>query len=703
MDATSFFINARYFIVYMTRPRCLHLLSVLLLLLGASPTFGSAPQRLTSHPAADYQPTVSADAQFLAFVSTRSGNEDIWIKPLGNTGMFLPRQITTHPASDYNPDVNRDGTSLLYVSHKTDPRGDIYVRDLITGEEEQLTNLSSGDAFPQWAPQEKAFFYLKTHPLKDTSAVYRKSLGDEQETLIIPDVTSFSVGTMDTIVYANDRHIAILNIRTKQTTIVGPPSPTLDLWPTILPNVSSTTPEPFIFFTRYARDTNGDGQLDADDESSVWLQSMATAQGNKPRSFRLTPAQQFHAYPTAAGTFLYYADLKRGDLFRIDVPSFLKDYDDVDQAKALATSFQDTGQPDQALLVLTNISRNLLSHLSPEAQADFDFSLAEVYVHEHNFSAARQAISRHHAQPGRIGALASIYDITLRVQESALTASAAERDRLITTAITELLDLGKQDQAQEEVSGNAFIAAGRLHLFANHPLKALDFLIKVDDLQNKDVRAKALFSRGEAYQALGDTTNILQVFVDVIHMFGENSSWGRRAILRALDLSQQDKTPQDAITALNRFMAQHADLPVLSATARLRVATIYDALGEQGPALESLESILTTTDVPRDLTIQAYQHKAGILSSAERFQEAADTYATLGKFAGEGQGQLKDTQDLLVLQLVKKALKDRKIGETRIAAKSLKHLIDQYPHSVEAHRAYIETKSMLKEAQDIQL
>ncbi|MDR4486422.1 MAG: hypothetical protein R3B83_02635 [Nitrospirales bacterium] len=65
---------------------------------------------------------------------------------------------------------------------------------------------------------------------------------------------------------------------------------------------------------------------------------------------------------------------------------------------------------------------------------------------------------------------------------------------------------------------------------------------------------------------------------------------------------------------------------------------------------------------------------------------------------GEGQAQLEDTQSLLVLQLVK-ALKDRNIGETRIAAKSLKHLIDQYPDSVEAHRAYIETKTMLKEVQ----
>ena len=168
-----------------TRRRGLYLLSLALLLLGATPSFGSSPQRLTSHPAVDYQPTVSANAQFLAFVSTRSGNEDIWVQSIGNKGLALPRQITTHPASDHNPSINRDGTRLLYVSHKTDPRGDIYLRDLITGEEQQLTDLRSGDTFPQWDPEEDAFFYLKTLPLEGTSAIYRKSLSDKQEALII--------------------------------------------------------------------------------------------------------------------------------------------------------------------------------------------------------------------------------------------------------------------------------------------------------------------------------------------------------------------------------------------------------------------------------------------------------------------------------------------------------------------------------------
>src|SRR5690606_33615059 len=86
----------------------------------------------------------------------------------------------------------------------------------------------------------------------------------------------------------------------------------------------------------------------------------------------------------------------------------------------------------------------------------------------------------------------------------------------------------------------------------------------------------------------------------------------------------------------------------------------------------------------------------------ERYQEAANTYAALSRFTGEDQTEFEDAKHLLVLQLVNKALKDRKVGEIRIAAKALKQVIEDYPESVEAHRGYIETKAMLQEIQEVQ-
>jgi tetratricopeptide (TPR) repeat protein len=693
---------AYQFIDHMTVHRFIFILSFSLFLLGATQSFGSTPQRLSAHPALDYQPSVSLDGQTLAFVSTRSGNLDIWIQTLRSSALTLPRQMTTHPATDQEPALNRDGTRLLYVSHKSDPRGDVYLLDLITREEQRLTDLTSGDASPQWDQEENGFLYLKRDPLQGTSAIYRKSFRTQSEELIIPQAASFSVNGQGQLLYSNDAHLTLMDLQDNSSTSFDQERNGLDLWSALDRRTSEPNTNRHLFFTRYERDTNSDGLVDTDDESSIWMRQWDPKQPQLKNLYRITPAHQFHVYPVVSGDFLFYSDLKAGDIFRINVPAFLKDYADLEQAKTLAASYQDHGQLNLALLVLTNISHNLLAQQSPEARAEFDFSLAEAQTQEGNFLAARQSLEPYTQQSGRIGALARIHTIVLRIQEQAQGISSAAKLRLVATGASELLTIGQEHRDIDEVYGQALIEAGRLYLFAEDPLTALDYLVKVDDLQNKEIRAKGLFTRGEAYRILGDSPNVIRVFVDVIQLFGERSSWGKRAIQKVIVLSQQGETAQDRMAGLHKVISLHPDLPVLIATTRLTIADLHYEQGEQLSALETLDFIVSAPDLPKELIIQAYRKKATILSGSERYQEAADTYAALSQFTGENQTELEETKNLLVLQLVKKALKDRKVGETRIAAKSLKQLIDQYPESVEAHRAYIETKAMLKEVPEVQ-
>ncbi|CAH1386826.1 CHAT domain-containing protein [Candidatus Nitrotoga sp. M5] len=689
-------------IISLTVNRCIHLIFLTVSFLGATQAFGSQPQRLTTHPALDYQPTVSADGLTMAFVSMRSGNADIWIQSLGRSALALPRQLTTHPASDQEPALNRDGTRLLYVSHQSDPRGDVYLLDLITLKEERLTGLSSGDGFPQWDQEESGFYYLKRDPLQGSSAIYRKSFSNQTEKMIVPQATSFSVNGQGLLLYSNGTHLTLLNLLDNSSTLLGKDGNVLDLWPALDRNPAEINNKRPHFFTRYEQDTNGDRLVDTDDESSIWMKYRDSKSDQLQGLYRITPAHQFHLYPAVSGDFLYYSDLKAGDIFRIAIPAFLKDYSDLDHAKALAASHQDHGQLDMALLVLTNISHNLLAKQPPDARAEFDFSLAEAQTQEGNFLAARQSLQPYTNQSGQVGALAKIHTIVLNIQEQAKGVSSAARRRLVSTGASELMAIGQKYRDMDEVYGQALIEAGRLYLFAEDPLTALDYLTKVEDLPNKEIRAKGLFTRGEAYRILGDAPSVIRVFVDVLHIFGERSSWGKRAIQKVIFLSQQGETSQDNMTALNTLISQHPDLPVLIATTRLTIADLHYDQGEQLSALETLNFIVSAPELPNQLIIQAYRKKAEILSRSERYQEAADTYTALSQFTGEDQTELEKTKNLLILQLVKKALKDRKVGETRIAAKSLKQLTDQYPESVEAHRAYIETKTMLKETQEVQ-
>ncbi len=74
---------------------------------------GSSPTRLTTDPAADWAPRWSPDGASLAFVSTRSGEPQIW----RFDGFFgEPRQVTRQEGGAGGPVWTPDGGQILYTS-----------------------------------------------------------------------------------------------------------------------------------------------------------------------------------------------------------------------------------------------------------------------------------------------------------------------------------------------------------------------------------------------------------------------------------------------------------------------------------------------------------------------------------------------------------------------------------------------------------
>jgi len=84
-------------------------------------------RRETIHPDADLAPAISPDGQWLAFASNRNGNYDIYVKDL-RTGRQT--QITRETADDLSPSWSPDGRRIACVSRQEDPEGDIVVADL---------------------------------------------------------------------------------------------------------------------------------------------------------------------------------------------------------------------------------------------------------------------------------------------------------------------------------------------------------------------------------------------------------------------------------------------------------------------------------------------------------------------------------------------------------------------------------------------
>lgn len=72
--------------------------------------------RLTTDPAADRFPTVSADGATIAFRSERDGNSEIYL--MGADGSNQ-RRVTNHPAFDGYPSIAPDGSGIVFISDRS--------------------------------------------------------------------------------------------------------------------------------------------------------------------------------------------------------------------------------------------------------------------------------------------------------------------------------------------------------------------------------------------------------------------------------------------------------------------------------------------------------------------------------------------------------------------------------------------------------
>ncbi|MGD9144152.1 MAG: PQQ-binding-like beta-propeller repeat protein [Anaerolineae bacterium] len=117
-----------------------------------------SPQRLTDDPAYDGWPTWSPDGSQIAFVSTRSGNPDIYVMDADGSNL---RQLTDHPANDIWPEWSPDGTRIAFPSRR-DGNFEIYLMDPDGTNLQRLTHTPGHEDFPAWSPDGTQIVYARS-------------------------------------------------------------------------------------------------------------------------------------------------------------------------------------------------------------------------------------------------------------------------------------------------------------------------------------------------------------------------------------------------------------------------------------------------------------------------------------------------------------------------------------------------------------
>ncbi len=89
------------------------------------------------------RPVISPDGTTIAFAAVG----DIWVMPVGGT----PVNITKDRFLDTDPAWSPDGTRLVYSSDKGGQRLQLWIRDLATGQERQLTAMTNQPQGASWS------------------------------------------------------------------------------------------------------------------------------------------------------------------------------------------------------------------------------------------------------------------------------------------------------------------------------------------------------------------------------------------------------------------------------------------------------------------------------------------------------------------------------------------------------------------------
>src|SRR5205823_2239336 len=112
--------------------------------------------------------TTAPVAPWLAFVSRRTGNMDVFILRSDGTGL---RQITTDPAADLAPAWMPDGQHLVFVSTRSGSRA-LYVHDLATDTDALLPTGVPNPTAPRVSPDGRWVAFEATAAGESSPDVY---------------------------------------------------------------------------------------------------------------------------------------------------------------------------------------------------------------------------------------------------------------------------------------------------------------------------------------------------------------------------------------------------------------------------------------------------------------------------------------------------------------------------------------------------
>jgi Tol biopolymer transport system component len=204
--------------------------------------------------------SVSPDGKWLAFDSSRSGNQDIYRMPVSGGEL---EQLTTNASDDFLPVWSPDGREIVFYSWRSGNR-DVYVMAADGRSERQLTSDPGHEFYPDWSPDGRHVVFRSIQPDRngvDTLARNTDGLSWGERKHLTSNAAGYPRWSPD------GRSIAVPDFRGRSIVLLDAASGAPRLAGNKLP---ASGPRPN--FVAWSRDSQTlfYKAIDADQQASVW-------------------------------------------------------------------------------------------------------------------------------------------------------------------------------------------------------------------------------------------------------------------------------------------------------------------------------------------------------------------------------------------------------------------------------------------------
>jgi CHAT domain-containing protein/Tol biopolymer transport system component/Tfp pilus assembly protein PilF len=668
----------------------------------------SRPVQVTTHPGEDFASALSADGSLMVFVSDRSGNLDLWLKRRGPGVQPPDKQLTFHSAEDNSPKLSPKGDRVVFISHRSDPKGDIYVMDLNgKGQADpersggtRLTKVDFPEEDPEWSPDERFIYFTSIDPKSRNRGIYKVDVKTRAKTLVVENAVNPAISSdgkfLAYVSSGQKRDLWVLDLD-EGSRVQITSGPAIEVSP------SWSKKGDQIFFTRFQDDTNFDGELTINDNSSIWKVAFDSGQ---PGLFRqLTDSSTYDLFPqTSANGKLILTSNRQASIDIWEIP----DEGLLPRAKGYGNSLQVvadlcSGPEGYSYTCLMGYANIVHEFDGKDSLARIRYRFAKGFKERGHLEKAHRLfteIIKKHPDEKEYRGLSEI-DLLLLELDRFKQMGPTVYEEKVRAGIGAMEKIAGRNPDSRHIGARAYFEMGNLYFQLDDQGRALDQYQKVIDgyPSQRYLSAGAAFSRSKIYALVGDREKLVLAYVQVVKDYYDVDFWSDKAVQEILNIYEKQPTLEKKVSSLQSLTVRYKDVPRLAGSIQNRIGELFYQANENLLAKEAYQKTIDRFRAAGSQTFIAKVALANIYSEEENFEKSLSIYSEISADAELPESYTKRAREGLIRKTLDKGAWELKVGEVKLALKTFLRLMDFSPETVGAHRGYLQASAALKKSE----